>query len=205
MEGLDVSVFAWGRVIERLFIVGFSGMSMLLGWNLFVRGVVVEQEAEGVFKDWKITLRKVGPGVFFALFGSAVLVFALNSPLTVAPGAGVKKPNGENQAVITYFQKDSASLRKLVRTVNTLLAVEVGRVKFDGTPVVASEYAKAQSELIAFRYRTLLSQFSASDLDAWTKYGAKYSANPDDAPPELREALGRVKPWFDETLAMEVN
>lgn len=207
MEALDLSIFAWGRVIERLFIVGFSGLSMVLGWNLFVRGILVDQEAEGSYKEWKITLRKIGPGVFFALFGCAVLAFSLAKPLEVFPGMVYSPVPGKQtelkQPLVKYLEKDSVALRRAIRALNTVLLIEPSKITFDGTPVVAVEYEKAQREFELIRYTMLLSQFEAPKIDAWIKYGSQYRINPKDVPVELRSAVAEVKPWFDETMTME--
>ena len=73
-------ILAIGRVFERLLVCGSAGMSLVLGWNLFRAGVVLEQSAEFVVKGWKATLKRVGPGIFFALFGACILGDALHSP-----------------------------------------------------------------------------------------------------------------------------
>lgn len=37
---MDTQVIAYiGRVLERLLIVAISGLSLVMGWNLYVRGV----------------------------------------------------------------------------------------------------------------------------------------------------------------------
>lgn len=76
-------IIAVGRVIERLLACGFAGLSLALGWNLFKTGVVAEQTAEFTGAGWKATLKKVGPGVFFALFGACVLGYSIHSPLDI--------------------------------------------------------------------------------------------------------------------------
>lgn len=78
-------ILALGRVAERALICGFAGISLILGWNLFRVGVVSNQSADFNTKGWKANLKRVGPGVFFALFGSSVLAIALRSPLELQP------------------------------------------------------------------------------------------------------------------------
>lgn len=212
MEAIDLSIFAWGRVIERLFIVGFSGLSLILGWNLFVRGILVDQEASGGYKGWKITLRKVGPGVFFALFGTIVLSISLAEPLKISPeilalskdSKRTDQPINSQTPGFSYFEKDSVSLRRTIRALNTLLLINASKVTFDGTPVIATEYKRAQSELQLMRYNLLLPQFGAAKLDAWNKFGSQ-SIDPTNLSPEARSAIAQVKPWFDDTMAMERN
>jgi len=67
------------RGIERLAIVLIGGMAIYLGYRLFL---AVRAEAEGEAKitlpnDVTVMVSRVGPGVFFALFGSLVVVASL--------------------------------------------------------------------------------------------------------------------------------
>ena len=66
------------RGIERLLIVVFGGVSMLLGYRLF--RITAQNTGQLIAKKgghFSIQLSQIGPGVFFALFGSAVLAYAL--------------------------------------------------------------------------------------------------------------------------------
>jgi hypothetical protein len=69
----------WLRGIERLAIVLIGGMAIWLGYRLFL---AVKAEAEGEAKitlphDVTVMVSRVGPGVFFALFGSMVVIASL--------------------------------------------------------------------------------------------------------------------------------
>lgn len=63
--------------IIRILVVCISGISIFFGYKLFY--IVTERQGklkiEG--KEAKVTLSDVGPGVYFALFGSVVLVTTL--------------------------------------------------------------------------------------------------------------------------------
>ncbi len=77
----DLQILFWARSAERLLIVVFSGMSLVLGWNLFRVGVLDPQAAELSTKSWKIKLQRVGPGAFFALFAVVGFVYSVGHPL----------------------------------------------------------------------------------------------------------------------------
>jgi hypothetical protein len=67
------------RGIERLAIVLIGGMAIWLGYRLFL---AVKAEAAGEAKitlphDVTVMVSRVGPGVFFALFGSMVVIASL--------------------------------------------------------------------------------------------------------------------------------
>jgi hypothetical protein len=69
------------RMIERLFAVAIGGMSIYLGYRLFLALSNVH-DATGEFRlpiDVRVVLGRVGPGAFFALFGAAVVALSLNA------------------------------------------------------------------------------------------------------------------------------
>lgn len=68
-----ISDFIQWRGVERLMAMATGALSIALGYHLFRLGVVGGQEGVIEKGDFKLHLVKVGPGVFFSLFG-AVLV-----------------------------------------------------------------------------------------------------------------------------------
>src|SRR5918996_4726813 len=67
------------RGLERLAVVLIGGMAIYLGYRLFL---AVKAEASGEAKislpgDVTVMVSRVGPGVFFALFGSIVVAASL--------------------------------------------------------------------------------------------------------------------------------
>jgi hypothetical protein len=107
----DVMVLAVGRAAERLIVDAMFGVSLILGWNLFRVGIVNEQSAEASGIGWKVRLQKVGPGVFFALFGSIGLVVALQRPLDIKTSnsqtgatSEVSSATGQTNGVLEYVE-----------------------------------------------------------------------------------------------------
>jgi hypothetical protein len=74
-----VDIVAGLRMIERLLAVGIGGMSIYLGYRLFLALPAI-RDASGEFHlplDIRVILWRVGPGAFFALFGTAVVALSL--------------------------------------------------------------------------------------------------------------------------------
>ena len=71
------------RMIERLFVVSFAGMSIYLGYKLFFH-IPEEKNNEGKIKlpGMEVVLSRVGPGVFFVAFGTFVLIQSLDQKIT---------------------------------------------------------------------------------------------------------------------------
>lgn len=87
MDILDAIIV--GRVAERLLITVFGGLSLVLGWYLFLKGIVNPSSADAAMGAMKIRLSRVAPGTFFAIFGAGLLVNSTLSTLhyeSTSPG-----------------------------------------------------------------------------------------------------------------------
>ena len=72
------------RMMERIIAVLIGGFGIYLGYRLFYH-LPFERSHKGelALPGVKIVLSRVGPGVFFAAFGSLVLYYSLTEPVTV--------------------------------------------------------------------------------------------------------------------------
>ena len=120
----EIEILVFGRAIERVLIVLICGASLGFGWNLFREGVVKDQEAALSRGQWKLTFKKVGPGVFFALFACIGLVYAVTSPLTLGPRTAAKGELTALAAATITASYDAPTVDKLardeIRAINTL-------------------------------------------------------------------------------------
>jgi hypothetical protein len=112
---------------------------------------VTQQTAELAAKGWRVNLKRVGPGVFFALFGSAVLSLSLRSPLNLplqhAPDSGSGTLAGQDrkqdEATVIYAHGDDPEVAKnWVASINTV-EQSVTKDKFASS---AEQQAIARSE-----------------------------------------------------------
>jgi len=72
------------RTIERVLAVAIGGLLVYFGYRLFL--AIPNQSAEGtaelsLAKDRRLLVTRIGPGTFFALFGTAVLVASFAFPI----------------------------------------------------------------------------------------------------------------------------
>lgn len=92
------------RFLERMLVVLIGGMAIYLGYRLFIK-LPNERNSEGKVElpgDVSIYLSRVGPGVFFALFGCAVVGLSLQNAIewrTSAADAGNPKVASAASAV----------------------------------------------------------------------------------------------------------
>lgn len=96
------------REVERILIACFGGMSLVLGWDLFRKGILDPSVGHFEKGEWRISLQKVGPGVFFALFGAAVLCFGLVN------GANKTKTTTITKVIPTAVDSTQVSSSKVV-------------------------------------------------------------------------------------------
>ncbi len=93
------------RMAERILGVLIGGVLIYFGYRLFL-SLSSKRGREGGSGDFsfaggnKIKLSKVGPGVFFALFGAALIVFSIARPVKFnasGPPAGKAAAGGESK------------------------------------------------------------------------------------------------------------
>lgn len=72
------------RMLERILAVGVGAIAIYLGYRLFVL-LPTQTDSAGKIElpGYSVVLSKVGPGVFFALFGSIVLYLSFTNPISI--------------------------------------------------------------------------------------------------------------------------
>jgi hypothetical protein len=117
------------RAAERILAIVIGGLAIVLGYRLFL-AVPEQRDGSGTFRlPWNITvgLARVGPGVFFALFGAAVVGYSLHGSMriTSGPGPGVNNAVDAVGAVPATsggwsVQAERLNLRDEIEFLNTL-------------------------------------------------------------------------------------
>lgn len=120
----DITYLVLARAIERLLIVCIAGLSLYFGWALFKRNLDA-QRAEFAAGSYTIKFTRVAPGIFFAFFSVALLVFALRQPLQLSPIAPSDSaaPNPETQntnAQLSAIYMGGNENNIIVKAFNTL-------------------------------------------------------------------------------------
>ena len=126
---MDVQTLALSfRGAERLLIVAVAALCIWFGYKLF-QSLPVEHSSGGSLKlpSARVVLSKVGPGVFFALFGALVLWEAVHTQL-VAPANTPSAEKTAQLAQLTYGAggADPVALRHVqddIQVLNCLASV----------------------------------------------------------------------------------
>jgi hypothetical protein len=106
---LDV-LFGVGLLVTRFLLILAGVLLCFLGYRLFQQVPTSTGHAEvSLSEHLKFNLSKVGPGVFFALFGAAILIQALANPVKLERelGAGGALPTRER--VVMAGQREVTS------------------------------------------------------------------------------------------------
>jgi hypothetical protein len=153
MELFDANNVVIWRAMERLINVLIGALAIFLGYRLFMNLPERREDQEGKMKlllpgDISVYVSRVGPGVFFALFGTAIVLTSFVKTLTLAPALPAAKqeqaapaaeaPPPAQTAMLSYVsgaidtnryntdraavQRDLLTLRKLEAAVNQSLS-----------------------------------------------------------------------------------
>ncbi len=144
MEAFDFSnAFVW-RAVERLFAILIGGASIYLGYRLFMEMPRMSADGEGKVElpgGISIYVSRVGPGVFFALFGTALVGLSFVSVLDFQWGGGQKpvqlaaKETSAASVRVSYVSGEIGDTRvslerdTLVRDLRTLRTLELALSK----------------------------------------------------------------------------
>lgn len=203
MELVEQLIFFRG--IERLVITLFSGLSLVLGWHLFKTGILTEQKSEIKAGNIWIRLQKVGPGVFFALFGVVVFVYSLSSPFDFELSNHERKQTIENEssqisARGSYLNQDQKKYLELSKSINTIREI------YDTTATPNFSHNDKQlllasiSNLEKERDVWIAILFGKHSLALWASKGNDYLISPDNVSQEDRKNLRALEPWMSGTL-----
>ena len=91
------------RLIERILVAVVGGLSLSFGYRLLQDKQNKKEHGEGQIRlpgGIAIDVRRVGAGVFFALFGSLVVAFAIYSSVSISVDTRTL-PDGEEQESVS--------------------------------------------------------------------------------------------------------
>ncbi|KAA3641165.1 MAG: hypothetical protein DWP92_01695 [Armatimonadetes bacterium] len=197
---MEEVIFAVGRVSERLLITVAGGMSLVMGWSLYKKGVLDTQEAELTKGTFSLKLTKVGPGVFFAIFGCAILVAGLRSPLT-SGGVSVQQPDHQseqpgvaNTRFISYAGGSEVSQQDLAQAINSVRYLLRHHDEIDPDGQEVKEILRCLSPI---HYSLVVREFSADDVNKYVEIEGKPLGTRSQEELKLHK---RLLPWMDDRI-----
>jgi hypothetical protein len=170
-------ILVFGRITERLLVIGLAGLSLWLGWKLFfIRMQKDDQTAVLTFKDIAIKLQKVAPGVMFALFGGAIMVVALFQNLKVTVPASTQEASGLSYA---YFGENKSETARKLKAVNLAVRLAGLAQHMDLPSDDRIKFGKSAQTLLQLQLDLVQSLVTKDRFENWRKWNAAYAQNPD--------------------------
>ena len=194
-------ILVLGRVMERILTCLFGGVSLFLGWNLFRVGILDHQSAALSAHGWRVDLKRVGPGIFFALFGAAVLAISIHSPLTIEAQKPTPVAAGDVASKINYdIGKDPAIKKQWVASINTILTVATGDKSGDSQKAAMG---RAAVDLKTLRNTLVISQFGPDRFAEYQREVDRFSRDPDSFDSQAKQRLTEIAEWMSATRNLE--
>lgn len=217
-----MDIFLW-RAVERLANVLIGALAILLGYKLFIKlpERTVDEKGEmkmGLPGGISVYASRIGPGVFFALFGTVVVLMSFLSPVTLSDNGVVAspipsettpkdtgQPDSDNKVskTISYssgqvdadrFSIDRAVVKRDLATVRTLEAQLMTYVGTGNWPQMSANKANTLINTLQRIKRVLLLDVwdpawgDPEDFSNWVQKGAI-----DAPPPEVQEVADLFK------------
>ena len=183
------------RGIERILIIILSGVSMILGWSLFKLGIFTEQSGEIKTKGFLIKLSKVGPGIFFALFGCLILIQSLYSPFTYDSS---KRENSIDSVIVDenttfqYFSNDIKKYMLLSHSINTILDKIQTTTNLNDRYLLETAIKNLEEE----RNLWIIGIYGVEAFNLWENSGYDFIVNPQGFSDDDKKILEEIKSWM---------
>jgi hypothetical protein len=214
MPGLTLMITA--IFVERMAIVFSAFVSIYFGWNLFRSNIYVDQEGNLSMGEWKVELKRVGPGIFFSLFGSAVLIAAFVHPMNFSTnGAAGAQPPISLSGFLPTAEADQLRLFRAVNTVgqvrDAIASTSQANAQFPAPvsilPFQATELVQAADRLEQVRDQFVAKKFGGDNLQTWKDNYQKFHDAPTSLDPKTRDKMvdldPKITPWMKSNMAEE--
>lgn len=160
MEYVDVL-----RMVDRLIITTFGGISIVLGYYLFKCGILNISDAEWDGLGIKLKLTKASPGIFFCLFGMIILITSLQEKVSLSISNNIEPDIASSEQVGISME------RKFLGVLNDT-NWDVAITSLNSTVTLFEEYAldSEVKKLKEVRANVLYGAFGEDDYNFYIKY-----------------------------------
>jgi hypothetical protein len=178
-------IAVWTRGIERIVAVLLGGMAIYYGFRLFMV-VPVETQSDGKIKlpGMSVVLSKAGPGVFFAAFGTLVVLTSLFKPIHLSPDEymgmfELAQPAAEPKHLKPKAvprpstEQEVARVRLAVQTINCMKRLATSGAR--SLPIEDVELAAREAKLALLK--TVWDVGSWGDFEAFKRWAMGQSAD----------------------------
>jgi hypothetical protein len=126
-DSADYPIVVVTRASERIVVVIAGVVALVLGYRLFDKAADLGALTAEVPQKIKLQMQRIGPGIFFALFGTAILIYVMSSNIDVVPISASEKTSqvlrfsGPVQEALSNREK-SAEVAHAIEVMKTLVS-----------------------------------------------------------------------------------
>lgn len=201
MEFFDTgNIFLW-RAAERLIALFIGAISIYLGFQLFASLREFKADGEGKVElpgGISIYVSRVGPGVFFALFGTAIVAFSVLSPAQINAPNKAEVTNTAEAFSASYLSGENnnevfdAERGRTVRDLKALKQLETKLALTAESGDLALSEAETNRLRVALPHIRQMLMLSVWDKENWGDREAfldwLHNGDPTKPPPNLTQA-----------------
>jgi len=196
--------FILARAFERITIIIIAGFSLWMGWQLFLRLPRTNQQAEFGYKDLTVKLIRVGPGVFFALFGAALLGATFWHLPKADDTQRLQEVAASQQSGSRHVEManetNTKSLEEQITGLNVVLSIALQKPEEPVAAIDRIRLANSRLVLEVLRNRLLAERFGAEAFAQWLANRDQYRTSPLAVSAGVRDNVKNV-----EELAASLN
>jgi hypothetical protein len=190
-----------GRIIERLLVCLFAGLAILAGYKLFKVGIVDPQAADLRSKSFSLKLQKCGPGIFFGLFGTVILVMCLKDSLKVGSPQKGAKPDAPY--IIDYLGlNDGPGSKDVCESINAFK--NLGDPDTNGLMVVNRERTERLKRALAtfeiLKESLIAKRFGVADIAFYYSNAPAIRENSPRIPTTRLPKLKEIQQWMEDSV-----
>ena len=110
-----ITTFVMAQTISFVVVMCVGFGFAFLGYKLFSKGFETnEGEITAEIGEWKIYLRKIGPGVFFAVFGASIIIALFVAGVYDAKNAASAAIEETKKGANIAFEKDDEMYKRFI-------------------------------------------------------------------------------------------
>lgn len=151
------------RMAERLLVTMFGGLSIFLGYRLFLSGVLKVSSAEWEGLGLRMKITRASPGLFFAAFGCIILWTSIHGNVQVE---SIKSEAALTGPSSNIDSPELVTSRSFIGALNTRdYDRMIASLNLAIVSLSSSESAKVIEDLQSLRQLLLRSAFGDSDYE----------------------------------------
>jgi hypothetical protein len=143
-DGADYSIVVITRAAERIVVAIAGVVALTFGYRLFEKAADLGSLSAEIPQKIKLQMQRIGPGIFFALFGTAILIYVMSSNVAMVPTSAA----GATAPVLRFSGPVQEALSSKEKSAQAAHAIEVIKTFAVAVPPQTKEDEQRRSDAI---------------------------------------------------------